>query len=62
MNRTSKTPAGASAGAARNQLGGCSRIGSNLDAYRAQMLIAAHGVRPEWAAMLAALAFGRCVP
>lgn len=31
---------------------------SSLDAYRTQCLILAHAIRPEMAAMVAALAFG----
>ena len=53
-----RTPAGGSAGVSRDCFGRLSRSRSSLEAYQAQILIAAHGVRPEWAAMLAAIAFG----
>lgn len=56
MPPNSKTPAG-EAGASRDRCGGWSQALPTLDAYRAQILIAAHAVRPEWAAMVAALAF-----
>jgi hypothetical protein len=59
MARTCKTPADADpAGASRDGLRGASHFLDTLDASRAQFLIGAHFVRPEWAAMLAALAFG----
>ncbi|MEO0032110.1 MAG: hypothetical protein RIS94_1868 [Pseudomonadota bacterium] len=45
-------------GATRDKLAGVSRSLPTLNAYRAQTLILAHAVRPEWAAMLAGLAFG----
>lgn len=57
MPPTCKTPAG-KAGASRDLLGGWSRNLPNPDALQAQFLIAAHHVRPEMAAMVAALAFG----
>lgn len=41
-----------------NQLGGCLRDPLTLSAYRAQHLIAEHGIRPDLAAMVASLAFG----
>lgn len=53
-----ETPAGATAGASRDCFAGLSRALPTLDAYQAQWLALAHAVRPEWAAMLAALAFG----
>jgi len=56
MPWTSKTPAGG-AGASRDLHGGRSHPLPTLDAYRAQFLTLAHAVRPELAAMLAALAF-----
>lgn len=37
---------------------GASKDCLTLSAYRAQHLIVAHGVRPDLAAMLAAIAFG----
>lgn len=46
------------AGPTRDLLGGWSRSLPTLRTYQAQILIAAHGVRPELAAMIAALAFG----
>lgn len=57
-NPEKRTPAGGSAGATRDCFAGLSRSRSSLEAYQAQILMAAHGVRPEWAAMLAAFAFG----
>lgn len=45
-------------GASRNSCGGWFRDPLTLSAYRAQHLIAAYGLRPELAAMLAAVAFG----
>ncbi|MFW2448612.1 MAG: hypothetical protein ACN4E6_14925 [Qipengyuania pacifica] len=56
MPSTSKTPAGT--GASRDSFAGLSLPFSNLDTTQAQFLIAAHHVRPEMAAMIAALAFG----
>lgn len=44
--------------ASRNSCGGWFRDPLTLSAYRAQHLIAAYGLRPELAAMLAAVAFG----
>lgn len=52
-----KTPAD-KAGASRDMLGGWSHSLSTVDALRVQTLMLAHGVRPEWAAMLASFAFG----
>lgn len=45
-------------GASRNSCGGCFRENLSPVALQSQFLIAAHQVRPEWAAMVAALAFG----
>lgn len=53
----SKTPAG-KAGASRDLLGCWSQSLPNVDALRVQTLIFAYAVRPEVAAMIAALAFG----
>ena len=58
MPHIDETPAGSLAGVSCNQLGGCLRDTVTLSAYRAQHLIAAHGIRPELAAMVASLAFG----
>lgn len=57
MARTDKTPA-VQAGASRDSLGGQSHSLHTLEAYQAQFLALSYAVRPEWAAMLAALAFG----
>lgn len=57
MLQKSKTPAGR-AGASHDSFAGLSHPLPTLDAYGAQFLTLAHAVRPEWAAMLAALAFG----
>ena len=51
-----KTPAGT--GASRDSFAGLSLPLSNSHVIQAQFLIAAHNVRPELAAMVAALAFG----
>ena len=53
-----ETPLAATGGASRNQRGGCLRDPLTLSAYRAQHLIAAHGIRPDLAVMVASLAFG----
>lgn len=45
-------------GATRDQLPGWSHPFNSVDALRTQTLILAHSVRPEWAAMIAAFAFG----
>jgi hypothetical protein len=45
-------------GASRNSCGGCFRDSLSPLTIQAQFLIAAHQVRPELAAMVAALAFG----
>ena len=42
-----------------NSLVGASTESLTLSAYRAQQLIGRHGIRPELAAMVAAVAFGR---
>lgn len=57
MPHKSEAPADR-AGATRDLLGGWSRSLPTLQGYQAQILIAAHNVRPEMAAMIAALAFG----
>lgn len=57
MPPKSKTPAG-KAGASRDLLGGWSRSLPTVDALQVQTLIIAYAVRPEVAAMIAALAFG----
>lgn len=59
MTQKSKTPAGTDpAGVSRVCLDGWTRSLDNLAATRVQFLIAAHHVRPELAAMIAAFAFG----
>lgn len=58
MLQISETPAGSNAGASCNQLGRCLHDPLTLSAYRAQHLIAEHGVRPDLAAMVASFAFG----
>lgn len=45
-------------GATRDQHARWSHGFNSLDTLRTQTLILAHSVRPEWAAMIAALAFG----
>ena len=57
MPQTSKTPP-EMGGASRDMLGGWSQSLPTVDALRVQTLMLAHGVRPEWAAMLASFAFG----
>lgn len=42
----------------RNSLVGASAESFILSVYRAQHLINAYGVRPEWAAILASMVFG----
>ena len=61
MPQTCKTPA-VEAGASRDSCGGRSQFLPSLDAYRAQFLTVAYAVRPEMAAMIAALAFGGGAP
>lgn len=56
MPQKSKTPAGT--GASRESFAGLSLPISNPLVIQAQFLIAAHHIRPELAAMVAALAFG----
>lgn len=58
MLQIQETPAGAAAGASRDCFAGLSHPLINPPAIQAQFLIAAHHVRPELAAMVAALAFG----
>lgn len=53
-----ETPLAGTGGASCNQLGGCLHETFTLSAYRAQHLIAEHGIRPDLAAMVASLAFG----
>lgn len=53
-----KCEAPALTGATRDSLERTSRKTSSLASYRVQFLIAAHNVRPEFAAMIAAIAFG----
>lgn len=57
MDRTCKTPP-LEGGASRDCCGGPSHSLPTPLALQAQILIAAHHVRPELAAMLTALAFG----
>lgn len=57
MAEKSETPR--SGGASRNSCVGCFRDSLSPLAIYAQFLTAAHQVRPELAAMVAALAFGR---
>ena len=56
MPQKSKTPA--VTGASRDSFAGLSRPLSTALTIQVQFLIAAHHVRPELAAMIAALAFG----
>jgi hypothetical protein len=56
MPQKSKTPAGT--GASRDSFAGLSLPLSTPPIIQAQFLIAAHRVRPELAAMVAALVFG----
>ena len=56
MPQKSKTPAGT--GASRDSFAGLSLHLSSPLILQSQFLIAAHHVRPEMAAMIAALAFG----
>lgn len=56
MPHKSETPR--NGGASRNSCGGCFRDSLSPLTIQAQFLIAAHHVRPELAAMVAALAFG----
>lgn len=59
MVRACKTPPmGGMGGASRDQLPGWSRSNLTLSTFRAQHLIGSYAVRPEIAAMVAALAFG----
>lgn len=53
-----ETPLAGTGGASCNQRGGCLRDPLTLSAYRAQHLIAAHGLRPDIAVMVARIAFG----
>ena len=56
MPQKSETPR--NGGASRNSCGGCFRDSLSPLTIQAQFLIAAHQVRPELAAMVAALTFG----
>lgn len=56
MPQKSKTPAGT--GASRDSFAGLSPFFSNPLDIQTQFLIAAHHVRPELAAMIAAAVFG----
>lgn len=56
MPHKSETPR--NGGASRNSCGGCFRDSLSPHAIQAQFLIAAHHIRPELAAMVAALTFG----
>lgn len=58
MHQTNETPLAATGGASCNQLGGCLQESLTLSAFRAQHLIAEHGLCPGRAAMLASIAFG----
>ena len=59
MARICKTPpVGGKSGASRDQLAGWSRSNLTLSTFRAQHLIGSYAVRPEIAAIIAALAFG----
>jgi hypothetical protein len=58
MGQKSETPLAATGGASCNQLSGCLQETLTLSAFRAQHLIAEHGIRPELAAMVASIAFG----
>lgn len=55
MPQKSKTPAGT--GASRDSFAGLSLPLSSLGTIQSQFLIAAHHVRPEMAAIIAAFAF-----
>ena len=56
MPQTNETPH--NGGASWNSLVGASTESLTLSAYRAQHLIAEHGIRPELAAMVASIALG----
>jgi hypothetical protein len=58
MHQTNETPQAATGGASCNQLSRCLQETLTLSAYRAQHLIAEHGIRPDLAAMVASIAFG----
>lgn len=58
MHQTNETPPGVADGVSCNQRGGCLQDSLSLSAYRAQHLIAAHGIHPDLAAMVASIAFG----
>lgn len=58
MMRGKKETRAVQARASRNTGGDRFREDHTLEAFQAQILILKAGVRPEWAAMLAGLAFG----
>ena len=58
MHQTNETPLAATGGASCNQLSGCLHRTLTLSAFRAQHLIAVHGIRPELAVMVSSIAFG----
>lgn len=57
MPQKSKTPP-VHGRASPDQLGGWSQSLPTVDTFRVQILMLGYGVRPEWTAMLASLAFG----
>lgn len=58
MPQKCETPTGSPAEVSRNPIGTWLRDPLTPLALQSQFLIAAYNVRPEWAAMLAATAFG----
>lgn len=56
-NTKKETPLAATNGASRDSFGGLSRHPSSLALQRAQFLMMAHAIRPDMAAMLAAIVF-----
>ena len=56
MTSCNATPAAKAGGTERRAC--CLADALPVEAYRAQTLMLAHAVRPEWAVMLAALIFG----
>jgi len=58
MLQKNETPLAATSEVSCNQRGGCLHETLSLSAYRAQHLIAEHGIRPDLAVMVASLAFG----
>lgn len=57
MTHKCEAPAG-KAGATRDLPGRQTRTSYSLEAARAQFLVRAHHVHPEWAALIASIAFG----